>query len=156
MTREELREYNRQYKAKNPEKFREAQARHKAKNPLAQRMRSRAYRERNRDRARALSRAQYAKDIESARMRAKLKQHARRVALGSPRITHKAWLSICDEFNGCCAYCLKPCDRLTIDHFRPVARGGDNSSENIVPACQSCNFSKSDDLIFGWLDRVGI
>lgn len=33
---------------------------------------------------------------------------------------------------------------LTIDHFRPVSRGGDDSSDNLVYCCVRCNQYKLD------------
>lgn len=35
-------------------------------------------------------------------------------------------------------------ENLTIDHIRPVSRGGDNRLENLQILCQSCNSSKGD------------
>jgi len=44
-----------------------------------------------------------------------------------------------------CVYCGDD-DRktLTLDHVWPKAKGGRNSWENLVTACRSCNFEKSD------------
>jgi len=39
-----------------------------------------------------------------------------------------------------CAYCGKHAD--TTDHVWPRSRGGDDHSNNLVPACRSCNSSK--------------
>lgn len=33
---------------------------------------------------------------------------------------------------------------LTIDHFRPIAAGGDNNDENLVYCCFKCNLYKGD------------
>lgn len=41
-----------------------------------------------------------------------------------------------------CVYCRKP-GRLTIDHDIPLARGGTDNIENILPACKSCNSKKN-------------
>lgn len=41
-----------------------------------------------------------------------------------------------------CAYCGDE-GKLQVDHFQPLARGGSNSKENLVPACQTCNVSKN-------------
>lgn len=43
-----------------------------------------------------------------------------------------------------CRYCgLKPPDAvLQIDHVKAVVRGGTNDEENLVTACQDCNYSK--------------
>jgi hypothetical protein len=43
-----------------------------------------------------------------------------------------------------CRYCKKQLTRFTatLDHVTPVAEGGDNSFENLVTACLSCNSRK--------------
>jgi len=40
-----------------------------------------------------------------------------------------------------CTYCGGT-DRICVDHREPLARGGDNTPENIVPSCRSCNARK--------------
>ena len=51
-----------------------------------------------------------------------------------------------------CQYCgthrrdLKGRRFLTRDHVRPISRGGDNSWQNVVTACSSCNHRKADQL----------
>ena len=48
-----------------------------------------------------------------------------------------------------CAYCgrkerdLGPRESLTRDHVLPLSRGGENTWENVVAACSSCNRRKS-------------
>jgi 5-methylcytosine-specific restriction endonuclease McrA len=39
-----------------------------------------------------------------------------------------------------CAYCGSLAD--TLDHVRPLARGGVTARENLVPACSACNLGK--------------
>lgn len=39
-----------------------------------------------------------------------------------------------------CAYCGSLAD--TLDHIRPLARGGITARENLVPACSGCNLAK--------------
>ena len=39
-----------------------------------------------------------------------------------------------------CAYCGCPAD--TLDHVRPLARGGLTVRENLIPACSGCNLRK--------------
>jgi len=41
-----------------------------------------------------------------------------------------------------CAYCGERSQKLTIDHIIPRWRGGDDSFENCVAACKSCNRRK--------------
>lgn len=43
----------------------------------------------------------------------------------------------------CCWYCGR-CNPNTIDHVKPASKGGDDSLENLVLACKSCNSSKKD------------
>ena len=40
------------------------------------------------------------------------------------------------------------------DHIIPLSRGGSDSPENIVVACQSCNLSKNDKLPYEWIGRL--
>jgi len=51
------------------------------------------------------------------------------------------------ERDGCtCQYCGDhyPRSRLTLDHIVPASRGGDDSWENLVVACHTCNVRKAD------------
>lgn len=50
-----------------------------------------------------------------------------------------------------CAYCGKYLDHPTIDHVIPLFSGGNNSMENIVPACTSCNSSKGKKSLLIWM-----
>jgi hypothetical protein len=49
-----------------------------------------------------------------------------------------------------CVYCGSATD-LTTDHLIPRSRGGDDSADNVVLACQPCNISRGDKGIFEWL-----
>lgn len=47
------------------------------------------------------------------------------------------------EFYGLpCAECGNPAD--TIDHIKPISRGGTNELDNLQPMCWKCNRKKSD------------
>lgn len=54
------------------------------------------------------------------------------------------------EFPKYCVYCGSTTD-LTIDHLIPRRRGGDDSADNVVHACHSCNASRGEKGIFEWL-----
>lgn len=45
---------------------------------------------------------------------------------------------------GLCHYCEQkfPPEKLTLDHVVPLARGGESTRGNCVPACEACNRSK--------------
>lgn len=58
-------------------------------------------------------------------------------------MTRAQHLALRERFNFACGYCgISETDagaRLTVDHFRPVARGGSDEEENWVYACHACN-----------------
>jgi 5-methylcytosine-specific restriction endonuclease McrA len=53
------------------------------------------------------------------------------------------------EFDHRCAYCGADGD-LHIEHVVPISKGGPHSIGNIIPACESCNYSKRDHDIETW------
>lgn len=57
--------------------------------------------------------------------------------------SRRDWLRALSHFNNRCAYCGQE-KKLHQDHFVPVVAGGGYTKNNIVPACQTCNSSKSD------------
>jgi hypothetical protein len=48
-----------------------------------------------------------------------------------------------------CVFCRSTLD-LTTDHLIPRSRGGDDSADNVVVACQPCNTSRGEKGIFEW------
>lgn len=66
-----------------------------------------------------------------------------RLPLSSADIRDTVWA----KSNGICWYCgemLKPFSTFTIDHVTPVAAGGSNHIDNLVPCCSRCNSKKRD------------
>lgn len=70
----------------------------------------------------------------------------------SKKISPEKRLSVFNKFNGKCAYCGIDVgiDDFHVDHFIARNRGfgdlskrGSNRIDNLFPACQSCNCSKS-------------
>ncbi|HSW95510.1 MAG TPA: HNH endonuclease [Patescibacteria group bacterium] len=61
----------------------------------------------------------------------------------NPPVRTRTWsrLLLVTTFGGQCAYCARGAP-LHADHRIPLARGGSNSIDNIVPACSSCNLRK--------------
>ena len=57
----------------------------------------------------------------------------------------KAW--------GGCAYCGADDGVLQRDCILPISRGGRYTLANVVPACASCNASKCNSEVTGWLRR---
>ena len=51
-----------------------------------------------------------------------------------------------------CVYC-GAADRLSLDHVIPRSKGGEDTPENLVTACQPCNSSKGDRDLTEWKGR---
>lgn len=67
----------------------------------------------------------------------KAQQRGSTAFLLSPDQLWRRWV----DFNHTCAYCGAGGD-LQIEHVIPISKGGEHHLGNVVPACQSCNFSK--------------
>lgn len=55
----------------------------------------------------------------------------------------------------CCNYCGCP-DNLALDHIFPQKLGGEDSGENLVFACRSCNSSKGKKDLMEWMEYQGV
>lgn len=62
------------------------------------------------------------------------------------------WAALRQAWGGC-AYCGAADDGLQRDCVLPISRGGRYTLANVVPACRSCNASKCNDEVTGWLRR---
>jgi hypothetical protein len=58
-------------------------------------------------------------------------------------ITNHRRKKVYGMFSGRCAYCGEQPKSLQVDHRVPVAQGGTNHIENLLPACAQCNNFKS-------------
>jgi 5-methylcytosine-specific restriction endonuclease McrA len=67
-------------------------------------------------------------------------------------LSDEQWTAVKAAWGGC-AYCGKAGDPLQRDCVLPISRGGRYTIDNIVPACRSCNASKCNDEVTGWLRR---
>jgi 5-methylcytosine-specific restriction endonuclease McrA len=62
------------------------------------------------------------------------------------------WSAIRSAWGGC-AYCGSTDKPLQRDCVLPLSRGGRYTLDNIAPACASCNASKCNEEVTGWLRR---
>lgn len=62
----------------------------------------------------------------------------------------KEWEDLVEQYEGLCAYC-KEAPAESRDHVVPIAAGGTNDIENILPACLRCNKSKGAKALEEWL-----
>jgi 5-methylcytosine-specific restriction endonuclease McrA len=67
-------------------------------------------------------------------------------------LTAAQWAGIRTAWGGC-AYCGSVDVPLQRDCVLALSRGGRYTIENIVPACSSCNASKSNGEVTGWMRR---
>ena len=135
---EKRRAYGRDWMKRNAERAREAMRRWRLNHPDEHRAENRAYYARDPERRQ--------RQIESSPNRRAVRKAAdarrRSRKLQSPgSYTYVEWLLLVTTFGRQCAYCARE-GQLHADHRIPLARGGYNSIDNIVPACSSCNLRK--------------
>jgi 5-methylcytosine-specific restriction endonuclease McrA len=67
-------------------------------------------------------------------------------------LTDAQWAAVQVAWGGC-AYCGAQGQPLQRDCVLAISRGGRYTLDNVVPACRSCNTSKCNDEVTGWLRR---
>lgn len=110
------------------------------------------YHSRNRDRVNFLSR-QWRKNNLAKKQMIQLRYRTKRRELPST-LTQDEWIRCLEYWHGCCAYCGTQRDfwhPMEQDHYTPLSHGGAYAVDNILPACRSCNPSKSDRDATEWI-----
>lgn len=150
--REKLNAQSRAYAAADPEKRRAIKARSYLKNKARVAQSVAAWKARNPEKAKEICRA-WAAENPDKRKAAYHRYRAKCPALSASELR---LVRACAD--GVCSYCLRPVQRMTLDHVMPVSRGGTNATENLVMACAKCNTSKHSrtplEFMFG-LPRLG-
>jgi 5-methylcytosine-specific restriction endonuclease McrA len=67
-------------------------------------------------------------------------------------LSAEQWAALSAAWGGC-AYCGATGVPLQRDCVLPISRGGRYTLDNVAPACASCNASKCNDEVTGWLRR---
>ena len=71
--------------------------------------------------------------------------------ISRPTIGNKLRFSILTRDNFACRYCGRSVKedniKLVIDHIIPTLRGGKTKENNLITACEECNYGKSDLLL---------
>ncbi len=67
-------------------------------------------------------------------------------------LTSEQWSALQAAWDGC-AYCGASDKPLQKDCVLAISRGGRYTVANVVPACASCNASKCNEEVTGWLRR---
>ena len=156
-TKEELKEYQRQYYLAHKEDYRQKYLAHKEEMKESRRLYYLAHKEERKEYYRKYASAhkeeikkqehQYFQTSEgkAASQRGHIARRAR-MSLIANTLTCEEWYAILDKHEFKCAYC--GCSLLdlfsppTRDHIIPISRGGNNTKDNIVPACRRCNSKK--------------
>ena len=76
----------------------------------------------------------------------------RRMAAVEHDLSAEQWAALTEAWGGC-AYCGATGVPMQRDCVLPISRGGRYTLDNIAPACRSCNASKCNDEVTGWLRR---
>lgn len=79
------------------------------------------------------------------------RRRQRRLARVPHDLTPDQWAALQTAWGGC-AYC-GAAGGLQRDCILPISRGGRYTLANVVPACASCNASKCNSEVTGWLRR---
>ena len=149
-------EYDKKYREDNPEIIKERSKKYREKNRELLREKRRIYRENNHEKIKKYEENDYERrkkynkkyrkteNGKAIAQRGNVKRQTRERKIINT-LTSQEWLDILEKYNYRCAYCgiEFDCENLpTKDHIIPISKGGDNTKENVVPACQSCNSKK--------------
>src|SRR5690606_20616796 len=80
------------------------------------------------------------------------RKRKRRMARVEHDLSAAQWAALKEAWGGC-AYCGATDVPLQRDCVLALSRGGRYTLDNIAPACRSCNASKCNDEVTGWLRR---
>ena len=80
------------------------------------------------------------------------RRRKRRIDRVEHDLSNEQWTALNKAWGGC-AYCGVTDKPLQRDCVLAISRGGRYTLDNIVPACRSCNTSKCNDEVTGWLRR---
>ena len=80
------------------------------------------------------------------------RRRKRRMDSVSHDLSDAEWIALKAAWGGC-AYCGAADEPLQRDCVLPISRGGRYTLDNVAPACGSCNASKCNDEVTGWLRR---
>jgi len=152
--KEEISEYNRQYRRANTSKLKEKHHQRYVEHREEILEQHRQYDEVHKEEKRAYDSQHYRVNREkileyhkryfeehpSAQGRYRANRRARMASAGGSFTGEELRLKY-EEYDNRCVYCGSN-GSLTSDHMVPLARGGSNTIDNIVPACFKCNNEK--------------
>lgn len=157
--RDNILEYYKKYRAKNRHRLVQISKDYYAENKQVLLKQNKEYREKNREviseRRKLYRQSARAKFIKRAadNRRKSNRSNNRSVSYSTEEL--KIHL---DKFNQQCCYCGTSLDLESrrswcLDHFIPIAKGGSDCLNNLVPSCHHCNSSKQDRDPWEWYQR---
>jgi hypothetical protein len=143
--KERLNEYNREYRRKHPDFTRTVSRLWRKRNPMTPEQRKAAS-----ERACRWAKLNPERALNHSHIRrARIKANG-----GAGFFKADKELQLKGQ-GGNCWWCGKPMgEDVTIDHIRPIVRGGMHDPRNVVLAHKSCNSSKKDKLPHEWNGRL--
>jgi 5-methylcytosine-specific restriction endonuclease McrA len=143
---------SRKYRASNPEKALESVDKYRKANPEVVVNQREAYRASGKSAQKSKQwRENHPEYLQAHAERERLRRFKKR-ASNQEGYTIEQVRTRFSEFNNCCAYC-KSEENLTMDHFIAIKNDGSDCLDNLVPACFSCNSSKSSSNAFEWYSK---
>ena len=125
----------------NLERYEAQRAKYRAANRQREIQRAQEWYAANPDRARD-RRRQYKRKNPAIFVEANRRRRARKSGAVLGILDAAQWAAILDYFGHACAYCNATGVKLTQDHVVPLARGGEHTASNVIPACGLCNRRK--------------
>lgn len=139
--REEIAIRINKWRKENRERVLELQRKDRIKNPERETERGKRYRKLHAEECAIRRKKWREKNPEKVKIY-KHERRARKLAVHTVPYTPDQVKYLVATFNSCCAYCGIKSERLSIDHFIPLSKGGTETISNLVPACIQCNSSK--------------
>jgi 5-methylcytosine-specific restriction endonuclease McrA len=143
-------EYQKEYRKKHKESFAEYRKKYCEENKEKIMAMDKQWRKNNPEKTKEIKnqwkkteKGKVASQRDKSKRRAKLREIIN-------TLTVNEWIEILKQYHFKCAYCGKEFDlfdKPTKDHIIPISKGGDNTKENITPACRSCNSKKNNKII---------
>ena len=149
---EYMQKYLKQYQQENAEELKAYKREHYLKNKEKISVKAKLYRETHKEEKRLQDKRYREQNREKIKEQKYLSVLVRRTKMKNAEATliKEDWQKIIKFFNNECAYCGDTPNKLTLDHFVPVSRGGELTVNNSIPACGRCNESKNDKDFFLW------
>ena len=90
--------------------------------------------------------------VDRSRRARAARRRKRRMDSVAHDLSDPQWMALKAAWGGC-AYCGAVDTPIQRDCVMALSRGGRYTLDNVVPACRSCNTSKCNDEVTGWLRR---